>query len=78
MVCGCLFGWQSVMYQFCDLNLISRIILSGAYLIHYLREESQICFMDTSLDADMSHTILGHSVSISPILFDVGIPNLVC
>ena len=56
LVCGCIFGWQSVMYQFCDLDLISRIILSGAYLIYYLREESQICCMDTSLDADVSHT----------------------
>ena len=41
--CGCNLRWQSVMYQFCDLDLISRIILSGAYLIYYLREESQIC-----------------------------------
>ena len=45
------------MYQFCDLDLISRIILSGAYLIYCLREESQICYLDTSLDADVSHTI---------------------
>ena len=57
LVCGCIFGWQSVMYQFCDLDLISRIILSGAYLIYYLGEESQICFMDTSLDAVVLHTI---------------------
>ena len=41
----------------CDRDLISRIILSGAYLIYYLREESQICCMDTSLEADVSHTI---------------------
>ena len=57
LVCAFIFGWQSVMYQFCDLDLISRIILSGAYLIYYLREESQICCMDTSLDVDVSHTI---------------------
>ena len=42
------------------IKLISRIIVSGAYLIYYLREESQICCMDTSLDANVSHTILGH------------------
>ena len=48
---------KSIMYQFCDLDLISTIIVSGAYLIYYLREESQICCMDTSLDADVSHTI---------------------
>ena len=47
---------QIVLYQFCDLGLISTIIVSGAYLIYYLREESQSC-MDTSLDADVSHTI---------------------
>ena len=42
-------------------DLISTIILSGAYLIYYLRGESQICCsMDTSLDADVWHTILGH------------------
>ena len=51
---------SSVIYHFCDLNLISTIIVSEAYLIYYLREESHICCMDTSLDADVSHTILGH------------------
>ena len=48
------------MYQFlghCDLDLVSRIIVSGAYLICYLRGESQIRCMDASLDADMSRTI---------------------
>ena len=63
LVCGYILGWQSVTYQFlshCDLGLVSRIIMSGAYLIHYLREESQILCMDASLDADMSHTILVH------------------
>ena len=39
LVCGCIVGWQNVMIQFCDLDLISRIILVGAYLIYYLREE---------------------------------------
>ena len=57
VVCGFIFEWQSVMYQFCDLDLFSRMILSGAYLIYYLREESQICCMDTSLDVDVSRTI---------------------
>ena len=51
LVCGCILGWQSVM--FCDLDLISTIIVSGAYLIYYLREEFQIFCMDTSLDADV-------------------------
>ena len=57
LVCGCIFGWQSVMCQFCDLDLISTIIVSGAYLIFILREESHICCMDTSLVAGVSHTI---------------------
>ena len=30
------------MYQFCDLDLIYTVIVSGAYLIYYLREETQI------------------------------------
>ena len=41
----CILGWQSVMCQFlgdCDLDLISRIIVSGACLIYYLRDEFQI------------------------------------
>ena len=33
LVCGCILGWQSVMFQFCDLDLTSTIIVSGAYLI---------------------------------------------
>ena len=57
LVCGCIFGWQSVMYQLNDLNLISKRIVSGAYLKYYLREESLICCMDTSLDDDVSHII---------------------
>ena len=57
-MCGCILGWQSVTYQFlghCD--LISESIMSGAYLIYYLREESQIWCMDASLDADMSFNL---------------------
>ena len=87
LVCGCIFGWQSVIYQFCDLYLISRIIVSVAYLVYYLRGESQICCLDTSLDADVSHTIFRTYDIVSKIilsgayrsriLFDVGIPNLV-
>ena len=56
-------GWHGVMYQFwghCYLDLVSRIIVSGAYLINYLREESRIWCMDASLDADMSRTIFDH------------------
>ena len=56
LVCGCILEWQSAMYQFCDLDFISTILVTGAYLIYYLREEYQICCMDTSLDADVSHT----------------------
>ena len=41
-------------------DLVCRIILSRTYFLYYLRWESQICCMDTSLDADVSHTIFGH------------------
>ena len=36
---GYIWGWQSVMDQdfgLCDLDLLSRIIVSGAYLLYYL------------------------------------------
>ena len=55
--CDCILGRHSVTYQLCDLDLISTINVTGAYLLYYLREESQICCMDTYLDADVSHTI---------------------
>ena len=38
-------------------DLVYRIIVSRTYLLYYLRWESQIFSMDTSLDADVSHTI---------------------
>ena len=60
LVCDLILGWQSGMYRFCDLDLFSRIIVLGAYPIYYLREESQICCMDTCLDTYVSHSILGH------------------
>ena len=62
LVFGCILEWQSVMYQVlghCDLDLFSRIIVSGAYLLYYLGFESQIWCMDASLDGDISRTILG-------------------
>ena len=65
LVCGCILGWQNVIYQFCDLDLISTIIVLGAYLTYYLREESQICCMDKSLDADVSHTIFKVTVILT-------------
>ena len=41
------------------LYLVSRIIVSGAYLLYNLRYDYQIWCMDASLDGDMSHTIFG-------------------
>ena len=49
------------MYQFwghCDLDLLSRIIMSGAFFVYYLKEQCQIWCMDASLGDDMSCTIL--------------------
>ena len=42
LVCGCIFGWQSVTYYFwvtvtLTSGLIFRIFVSGAYLLYYLR-----------------------------------------
>ena len=55
---GCNFGWRSVTYHFwvtftLTSDLVCRIIVSRTYLLYYLRWESQICCMDTSLDADV-------------------------
>ena len=41
-------------------DLVSRIIVSGAYLLYYLMQESQNWCVDFSLDCGMVHTILGH------------------
>ena len=63
LVCGCNFLWRSIKYLFwvtLTSDLVCRINVSRTYLLYYLRWESQICCMDTSLDADVSHTILGH------------------
>ena len=41
-------------------DLVSRIIVSGAYLLYYLMKESQIWGVDSSWDGGVVHTILGH------------------
>ena len=43
-----------------DGDILSRIIVSKAYLLYKLRKESQIWCIDASLDGDMSQTILDH------------------
>ena len=47
----------------CDLelnsDLVFRIIVSGAYLLYYLREECQIWCVDASWDDKVSRTIFG-------------------
>ena len=40
-------------------DLVFRIILSGAYLLYYLRKESQIWCVDASWDDEVSRTIIG-------------------
>ena len=44
LVCGCILGWRSVAYYFqvtvtltLTSDLVFRIIVSGAYLLYYLR-----------------------------------------
>ena len=44
LLCGCILGWQSVTYHFrvtvtltLTSDLVFRIIMSGAYLLYYLR-----------------------------------------
>ena len=41
-------------------DLVSRIIVSRAYLLYYLMYESQIWCVDSSWDGGVVHTILCH------------------
>ena len=41
-------------------DLVSRMIVVGAYLLYYLMYESQISCVDFSWDGGVVHTILGH------------------
>ena len=47
----------------CD--LISRIIVSVAYLLHYLRKESKILCVDASWDDRVSSAILGSLLTLT-------------
>ena len=40
--------------------LVSRIIVSGVYLLYYLMQVSQIGCFDSSCDGGVVHTILDH------------------
>ena len=40
-------------------DLVFRIIVSIAYLLYYLRKESQIWCVGPSWDEEVSHTIIG-------------------
>ena len=55
LVCECIMGWQSVTYNFqvtvtLTSDLVFGIILSQAYFLYYLREESPIWCVDASWD----------------------------
>ena len=41
-------------------DLVSRIIVSGAYLLYYLMQESQIWYLDSTWDGRVVYSILGH------------------
>ena len=41
-------------------DLVSGIIVSGAYLLYCLMKESQIWGVDSSWDGGVLHTILSH------------------
>ena len=56
--------WRSVAFHFrvtvtLTSDLVFRIIMSGAYLIYYLRFESKIWCVDASWNDKVSHTIIG-------------------
>ena len=45
------------IFDHCDIDLVSRIIMSGAYL-YYLRQEYHIWRVYSSWDGEVVHTIL--------------------
>ena len=49
--------WVTVTLTF---DLVSRIIVSGAYLLYYLRNESQIWLVVSSWDGGVVQSILDH------------------
>ena len=64
LVCGYILGWRSVGYHFrvtvtLTSDLVFRIIVARAYLLYYLRWESQIWFVEASWDDEVSRTIIG-------------------
>ena len=66
LVCGYILRWRSAAYHFrvtvtltLTFDLVFRIIVSGAYLLYYLRWESQIWCVDASWDDEVSRTIIG-------------------
>ena len=61
LVCGCILGWN-VTYHFrvtvtFTYDLVLRIIVSGAYLLYYLRKKFQSVCVYASLYGGVSHTI---------------------
>ena len=55
LVCICILGWRSLTYYFLATvtltsDLVLIIIVSGAYLLYYLRRESQIWCVNASWD----------------------------
>ena len=63
LVCGYILGWRSVAYHFLvtvtlTSDLVFRIIMSRAYFLYYLRQESQIWCVDASWDDEVLLTII--------------------
>ena len=66
LVCGYILGWRSVAYHFrvtvtlaLTSDLVFRIMVSGAYLLYYMKQESQIWCVDASWDDKVPRTIIG-------------------
>ena len=64
LMCGYILEWRRVAYHFrvtvtMTSDLVFRIIVSSAYLLYYLRWESQIWYVNASWDGGESGTIFG-------------------
>ena len=63
-----------LIFGHCDFELMSRINVSGAYLLNYLRQESQILCVDASWDEGaqwLSGRVLDSSLTVVTALWSL-------
>ena len=64
MSCGYIFDWRGVKYHFrftvtLAVDLVSKLNMSRAYILHKTRKDSNIRYVAQSCDGGVSHTTFG-------------------